>query len=64
MSGGQTFQLLGSRLISPDDDAEDVDPALRIPQLLLSLPLLLGACTSRVSSILAVLVFTEVSLRS
>ena len=57
--GTELWRLLGTPLTSFDNGDGHDDLRLRVPQLLLSLPLALGLGTSRVAGALAVLVLAE-----
>jgi uncharacterized membrane protein YphA (DoxX/SURF4 family) len=60
--GTELWRLLGTPLTSVDNGDGHDDLRLRVPQLLLSLPLALGLGTSRVAGALAVLVLAEALL--
>ena len=60
--GSELWRLLGTPLTSFDNGDGHDDLRLRVPQLLLSLPLALGLRTSRVAGTLAVLAVAEALL--
>ena len=60
--GSELWRLLGTPLTSFDNGDGHDDLRLRVPQLLLSLPLALGLKTSRVAGTLAVLAVAEAVL--
>ena len=62
MCGSELWRLLGTPLTSFDNGDGHDDLRLRVPQLLLSLPLALGLRTSRVAGTLAVLAVAEALL--